>query len=333
MRLNHSPLGHLLRLQWSTGRCLSQSPWPSQPSLQSSVSYSSPPIQCVPLSKDTGHWEERSSSSSHKDWLVLHEKIKKSAVTIKNSLKYSSNEAKIWQSVRHTRLAWKKPMNTGRKILTKEMRNGRGEDRHWKDMRKTKATSLISSSQSLMVITPCMSSPPTSSWMASTAWAPLALTSLSTGMNSSHPSALPSTRRENSLTGSSKASPMTLHTQQCTTTQGPRKTGESQLSFSNITTRTLKLPPWLQSKGAWPLPLRQPRSSWTKASDTYLALMPMSGTSYSALSTRAPTSTPSPRGSSPLSLEARTVVWLDPDWRVMSQGSLQEGKRTTGGEE
>ena len=45
---------------------------------------------------------------------------------------------------------------------------------------------------------------------------------------------------------------------------------------------------------------------------------------------RALTSTPSPGGSSPLSLEAHAVVQLDPDQRVMSQGSLQEGKRTAG---
>ena len=45
---------------------------------------------------------------------------------------------------------------------------------------------------------------------------------------------------------------------------------------------------------------------------------------------RALTSTPSPRGSLPLSLEAHTVVRLDPDGGVMSQGGLQEGKRTAG---
>ena len=61
--------------------------------------------------------------------------------------------------------------------------------------------------------------------------------------------------------------------------------------------------------------------------------MPTSDTNYSALSTRALTSTPSPRGSSPLSPEARAMVQLGPDRRVMSQGSLQEGKRTAEGEE
>ena len=58
--------------------------------------------------------------------------------------------------------------------------------------------------------------------------------------------------------------------------------------------------------------------------------MPTSDTSYSMPSMRALTSTPSPRGSSPLSLEACAAVRLDPDGGVMSQGGLQEGKRTAG---
>ena len=45
---------------------------------------------------------------------------------------------------------------------------------------------------------------------------------------------------------------------------------------------------------------------------------------------RALTSIQSPRGSSPLFLEAHAVVQLNPDERVMSQGGLQEGKRTAG---
>ena len=57
--------------------------------------------------------------------------------------------------------------------------------------------------------------------------------------------------------------------------------------------------------------------------------MLMNDTNYSAPSTRALTSTPSQRGSSPLSLEAHAAVRLDPDEGVMSQGGLQEGKRTT----
>ena len=61
--------------------------------------------------------------------------------------------------------------------------------------------------------------------------------------------------------------------------------------------------------------------------------MPTSDTNYSAPSMRALTSTPSPRGSSPLSLEAHAAVRLDPDQRVMSQGGLHEGKRTAEGEE
>ena len=81
------------------------------------------------------------------------------------------------------------------------------------------------------------------------------------------------------------------------------------------------------------MPLRQPKSSWIKASDTYLAPMPMSNTNYSALSMRALTLTPSPGGSSSLSPEACTMVRLDPDRRVMSQGGLHEGKGTAKGEE
>ena len=61
--------------------------------------------------------------------------------------------------------------------------------------------------------------------------------------------------------------------------------------------------------------------------------MPMSDTNYSVLSTRALTSTQSPRGSSPLSLEAHAAVQLNPDQRVMSQAGLHKGKRTPEGEE
>ena len=56
----------------------------------------------------------------------------------------------------------------------------------------------------------------------------------------------------------------------------------------------------------------------------------MSSTNYSVPSMRALTLIQSPRGSSPLSLEAHTMVQLDPDEGVMSLGSLQEGKRTAG---
>ena len=210
---NHSLSGCLQRPQWSIDKSLSQSPWPSQPLPQSSVSCNSLLALCVLLLKDTGPRERRNSSSSHMDWLELCKKIKKSAATIKNSLKYSSNGARIWQSMRQTRLAWKKPTNTGQRTLTEGTRSGKEEDRHWRDTRKTKATSSTFSFQSLMAITPCMSLPPTSNWMAFTAWAPLASTSLSTGMNSSHPSESPSKKRESSLIGSSQASPMTQCTQ------------------------------------------------------------------------------------------------------------------------
>ena len=331
--LNCSLSGHLSRPWWSTDRSPSQSPQPSQPFPWSSVSCSSLLTPYVPLSKDTGPREERSSSSSRKDWQELCEKIKKLAMTIKNNSKYSNSGVTIWQSVRHMQLAWKKPINTGRRTLTKGMWSGRGEDKHQRDMRKMKDTFLTSSSQSLMAITPCMSLPPTSSWTVSTAWAPLVLMSPSTGTNSFHPSISLLKRRENSLTGSSQASPMTPCTWQCTIIQEPRKTGESQLSSNDITICTLKLLPWLQSKGAWLLPLRQLRSNWTRANNACLALMPTSGTSSSAPFMRAPTSTPSPRGGSPPSWEARAMVQLDPNQRVMSQGGLQEGKRTTKGEE
>ena len=254
-------------------------------------------------------------------------------MTIKNNSRPSNNKAKIWQSTRHMQLAWKKPTNTGKKILTEEMQSGREEAKHPRGMRKTKDTSLTFSSQFLMAITPCMSSPPTSKWIGSTAWAPSALTSPSTGTNSFPHNVSPSMRRENSLIGSSKGLQMTPCTQPCTTTPGLRRIGESQLSSSDIMTHTLKLPPWSQSKGAWLLPLRWPRSNWTKVNDAYLAPMPMSGTNSSAPSTRALTLTPSQKGDSPPSLEAHAVVWLDPDWRVMSQGGLPEGKRTAGREE
>ena len=325
---NHSPSGHLPRPQWSTDRNPSQSPWLSWPFLQSSVSCSSLLAPYVPLLKDTGPQEERSSSSSHKDWLELRKKIKKLAVTIRSNSRPSNNKAKIWQSARRTWLTWKKPISTGLKTLTRGMRSGREEDKHLRGTRKMKDMSLTSSSRFLMVTTPCMSSPLTSSWTASTAWAPLALTSPSTGTSFSHPNASPSKTRENSLIGSSRASPMTLCTQRCTTIQEPRRTGGSQLSSNDITICMLKLLPWSLSKGAWPLPSRQLKSNWTKASIACLAPMPTSSTNYSAPSMRALTSTPSPRGSSPLSPETHATVQLDPDRRVMSQGGLQEGKRT-----
>ena len=293
------------------------------------MSSSSLPDPCTPLLKDIGTQGGRNSSSLHMDRLKLHAKIKKSAATIKSNLRPSNSEAMIWQNARRMQLAWKKPTNIGQKILISRMQNGRGEDRHLKDMRKMKDTSLIFSSRSWMVTTPCMSLSLISSWMASTAWAPSVSTSPSTGMNSSHPSISPLKKRENSLIGSSWASPMTPCTQRCTTTQEPRKTGESQLSFNDTTRHMLKLPPWSQSKGAWLLPSRQLRSNWTRASDTCLAPMPTSSTNYSAPSMRAPISTPSPRGSSPLSLGAHAAVQLNPDQRVMSQGSLHKGKRTT----
>ena len=93
---NHSLSGHLPRPQWSTDKNLSRSLRPSLPLPWSSVSCNSPPALYVLLSKDTGPRERRNSSSSHADWLELHAKIKKLAATIKNNLRYSSSEVKIW---------------------------------------------------------------------------------------------------------------------------------------------------------------------------------------------------------------------------------------------
>ena len=327
-----SQLDRQPRPQWSTTKSPSPFLPPSPLSQWNSVSSSSPLDQCVPLLKDTGHQVGRNSSSSHKDWQELCEKIK-SATTIKNNSRPSNNEAMIWQSMRCMQLTWKKPMNIGRKIPTEGMQNGKEEDRHLRSMRKMKATSLISSSQSLMAITPCMSLPPTSKWTGSTAWALSASTSPSTGTNSFPHSISPSMRRGNSLIGSLKGLQMTPCTRPCTTTPRLRKIGGSQLSSSNTMTCTLKLPPWSQSKGVWLLPSRWPRSNWTKVNDTCSAHTPTSGTNSSAPSMRALTSTPSQREGSPPSLEAHAAVRLDPDQRVMSQGSLSEGKRTAGREE
>ena len=328
-----SLLGRLLRPQWSTIRSPSPSLPPLPLSQQNSVSSNFPLDQCVLLSKDTGHPVERNFSSSCKDWWELHKKIKKSVTTLKNNLRPSNNEAMIWQSVRHMQLAWKKPTNTGQKTLIGGTWNGRGEDKHQKDMRRTKGTSSTSSSPSPTVTTPCMYSPPISKWTGYTAWVPSVSTNPSTSTSSSHHNASPLMKRENSLTGSSKVLPTTLHTLQCTTTPGLRRTGESQLSSSTTMTHTLKLLPWSQSKGAWLLPLRQLRSNWTKANDACLAPMHTSSTNYSMPFMRAPTSIPSPRGGSPPSQEAHATVRLNPDQRVMSQGGLQEGKRTAGEEE
>ena len=196
-------------------------------------------------------------------------------------------------------------------------------------MRKMKDMSLISLSQSLMVITPSMSLPPMSSWMDCTAWALSALMSLSTSTSYSPLSTSPSTKKGSFPTGSLKALPTTPCTPPCTIIPEPRRTGELQLSSNGTMTCTLKLPPWLQSKGVWLLPSKLPKYSWTKASDACLVHMPMSNTSSSAPSMKAPILTPSPKGSSPPSQAAHAMVQLNSNWRVMSQSGLQEGKRTT----
>ena len=113
-RLKLSPSDLKLTPQWSTGRTLSPSrQWSWQPPT-SLVSCSSPLDLCVPLSKDTAPHVERNFSSLHKDWQEWRERIKKSAMTIKNNWKYSANEKRIWQSTRCMQLVWKQPMSTGR---------------------------------------------------------------------------------------------------------------------------------------------------------------------------------------------------------------------------
>ena len=226
-------------------------------------------------------------------------------------------------------LALKKAMNTGRQTTTKGSLTGIKKSGGQRGTRKTKDTSLISSSQSLTVITPSMFSPPTSSMTDCTAWALLASASPSTDMSYSPLSISPSMKKGSFFTGFLNPFPMTLCTWPCTTTPGPRRTGELQLSSNSTMTCIIKLLPWLQNKGAWPLPLKPPSYSWTKANDACLALMPMSGTNSSTPFMRAPTSTPSPRGSSLPSPTVHATVQLNSNWRVMSQGSLLKGKRTT----
>ena len=220
--------------------------------------------------------------------------------------------------MRCTWLIWKQPMSTGKWTPTGGMLTGKGRHEDQKGIRRTKDMSLISSSQSLTAITPSMSLPSMSSWMDCTVWALLASTSPSTSTSYSPLSTSPSTKKGSFPTGSSKASPMTPHTLPYTTIPEPRRTGELQLSSNSTMTCILKLLPWLQSKGAWLLPSRLPKYSWTKASDACSAHMPISSTSSSAPSTKAPTSTPNLKGSSLLSQAACTVVWLNPNQRVMS---------------
>ena len=323
-----SPSGLKSTPQWS----ISRTPSPSQQQLwqppMSLVSCSFPLNQCVLLLKDTAPLDKKNSSSSHKDWQELCKRIKKLAMTIKNNWKYSASKERIWQNMRHMQLIWKQPTSTGRLTLTGGTLTGKGRHKDQKGMRRTKDMSSISSSQSLTVTTPSMSLPSMSKWMDCTAWALSVSMSPSTSMSCFPLSISPSTKKGNFPIGSLKALPMTPHTLPCTTIPEPRRTGGLQLSSNNTMTCTLKLLPWSQSKGVWPLPSKLPRYSWTKASDTCLACMPMSDTSSSMPSMRAPTLTPSPRGSSLLAWAAHTMVWLNSSQRVMSQGSLQEGKRT-----
>ena len=321
--------GPKLTPQWSIDKTISWSPLRLWQPPMSLVSCSSPLNQCALLLKDTVPQVGRNSSSLHKDWQELCKRIKKLAATIKNNWKYSTSEEKIWQSMRHTWLTFKRPMSTGRQTMTRGSLTGMQRHKDQRDMRKMKDMSLISSSQSLMVTIPSLSLPHTSSSTDYTAWAPLALVSPSTGMNYSCPSTSPSMRKGSFPTGFSNPSPMTLYTLPCTITTEHRGNGASQLSSKGTMTCTLKLLPWLQSKGAWPLPSRPPKYSWTKASNNCSAHMPMSSTSSSALSMRAPTSTPSQNESSLPSPIACTMVQLGSDWRVMSQSGLHESKTTT----
>ena len=202
---------------WSTGRTPSlswQQLWRPPMSL---VSCSFPLNQCALLLKGTAPQEERNSSSLHKDWQELHERIKKSDATIKSNWKYSASKERIWQSVRCMQLIWKKPTSTGRKTQIGETLPGIERHKGWRGMKKMKDMSLISSSQSLTVTTPSTSLPPISNKMDCTAWALLALMSPSTDTSYSHINISPSMRRGSSPTGSSKPSPMTPHTPPCTT--------------------------------------------------------------------------------------------------------------------
>ena len=88
------------RPQWSTAKSPSPSLPLLRPSQRNSVSSSYLPDPYTLLLKGIGTLGGRNSSSSHMDWCELCAKIKKSAATIKSSLRFSSNEATIWQSVR-----------------------------------------------------------------------------------------------------------------------------------------------------------------------------------------------------------------------------------------
>ena len=173
----------------------------------SSVSCSSPLNWCVLLSKDTAPQVGRNSSSLCRDWQELCERIKKSAMTIKNNWKHSANKKKTWQSMKHMQLIWKQPMSTGRWTPSGEMLTGKGRHEDQRGMKRMKDTSSISSSQLLTVTIPSMSLPPSSIRMDCTVWAPSASMSLSTGMSYFPPNTSPSTKKGNFPIGSSKALP------------------------------------------------------------------------------------------------------------------------------
>ena len=187
-----------------------------------------------------------------------------------------------------------------------------------KGMKRMKDTSQTSSSQSLMVTTPYMSLPASSNMTAYTAWALPVSVSPSTGRSCFPPSTSPSMKMRSFPTGSSTPSATTPPSQPWPTTHKPRRIGELQLSSNGTMTCIIRLPAWLQSRGAWPLLLKPSNDSWSRVSNASLAPMPMSGTSSSAPSTRAPTSTPNSNRSLLPSPTAHAVVQLDSNQRVMS---------------
>ena len=64
------------------------------------------------------------SSTLPKDRQELHKRTQKSLGETMNSWKYSSSEQKIWKSMRQMQLTLKKPTNTGRQTMTKDLLTG-----------------------------------------------------------------------------------------------------------------------------------------------------------------------------------------------------------------
>ena len=246
----HSPSSPKPRHQWSTSKTTSQFPQKLWQPLANSVSYPSPPDLCAQLLKDMNLPAESNSSTLPKDWQELHKRMQKSPGATTNSWKYSSSKQKIWQSMRQMWLAWKKPMNIGRQTMTKDLLTGTKRSKDQRGTRKMKDMSVISSSQSLMAITPYMSLPPISNMTDCTALALLGSVSQSTDLSYSPPNTSPLMRRGSFPTVSSSHSAVTLPTQPWPTTCKPQRTGELQLSSNGTMTCIIALPPWSQSTGA-----------------------------------------------------------------------------------